>query len=800
LRRTPGFTILAVLTLALGIGATTAIFSVIQAVVLAPLPYPNADHIVILSQQRNGVDLLVTPKDWQEWQRQCASFEHMALWPEWRGSRSYMLPLKDHAEQIVGALVPSEFFKVFGVQPALGRALLPPEDKPGGDPSAVISHELWQRSFSGDPNIVGRVITLDNYWRKQYTIVGVLPAGFNFPDKCDVWVSRGSNDDNLADLGHQFRVIASLKPGVSLKQAEAELNTVQSRIAASRPNDDQTADRAKVTRLLDYEVGSQTRPSLTLLSGAVGFLLLISCANVANLLLARAATRRKEIALRVALGAGRKHILTELFAESLLIALLGGACGILFANWTLQILATLGNHLPRVNEVNLDPTTMAIAAAASALSALMFGMAPAWQTLHAKISEDLKETGRSADHGLKANRLRGGIIIAEVALTSILLVGAGLMIKSFARLQNVSLGFDPRPLMAAEFDLSATNYYSDGRDRIFFTRLMERVAAHPEIESASGAWYLPVIGRAAAGEEMTVEARTQKAEDVVRAAWNAITPSYFATMNTPVLQGREYADTDAANADGLVIINKAFAEKYFSGENPIGRRVAMGARPFPRERDHQPHWREIIGVVDNLRPRLDTAPFPELFYPYHTWPWHSCFLVVRSSSAPAYVAKIIRDEVADLNPHQPISSVRTFDQIVGQSTAQLRFRTLLLSAFSFAALFLAAIGLYGVMSYIVARRTHEFGIRSALGARQVDIVSLVLRRGMALVVVGGMIGLVAALNLSTLIQKLLFEVRALDAGVFAIAALVLLLVSIIGCYLPARRASRADPMQALRCL
>jgi predicted permease len=299
---------------------------------------------------------------------------------------------------------------------------------------------------------------------------------------------------------------------------------------------------------------------------------------------------------------------------------------------------------------------------------------------------------------------------------------------------------------------------------------------------------------------MTIEARGQRPEETMRAAWNAITPDYFDTMKTAVLRGRDFAESDAANAEGLVVINEAFAQKVFGGENPIGRRIAMGARPFSRERDRQPHWREIIGVVQDLRPRLDTAPFPEVFYPYHAWPWHRSFMVVRSSAPQAQVARILRNEIAALNPQQPISSIRTFDQIIGQSTAQLRFRTLLLSAFSFAALFLAAIGLYGVMSYIVTQRTHEFGIRSALGARQADIVLLVLRRGLQLVVIGGAIGLFAAFNLSTLIQKLLFDVRALDVSVFAIAACVLLFVSIVGCYLPARRASRTDPMNALRCL
>jgi putative ABC transport system permease protein len=797
LLRTPGFTVLAVLTLALGIGATTAIFSVIQAVILSPLPYPNADRVVVLSQVRNGLDLLVAPHDWQEWQRQSKSFENMALWPEWRGSRTYMLPLKDHAEELVGALVPSSFFKVFGVQPILGRGLLPEEDSPDGEPSAVISYALWQRSFSGDSNIVGKVIALDNFWRKQYTVVGVLPPGFDFPDKCDVWVSRSSNNDNLASLWHHFKVIGSLKPGVTLKQAEAELSTIQSRIANASPNDDQVADRAKVTRLIDYEVGAQMRPSLMLLSGAVGFLLLISCANIANLLLARAAARRKEIAVRIALGAGRRQVLTQLFAENALLAIVGGAFGILLGYWALRILASLGSHLPRIGSIELNFTSLAVAIIASLLSAIVFGMAPAIQSLKTNSTEALQQTG--ADHGVKASRLRGAIVIAEVALTSVLLVGAGLMIKSFARLQNVPLGFDPRRLVAAEFDLSATNYYDNGRERVFFARLMQRVAAHPEIESASGAWYLPVIGRAYGAEEMTIEADGQRAEETMRAAWNAITPDYFKTIRTPMLQGREFTDADAPNADSLVIINEAFAQKIFGAANPIGKRIAMGARPFSRERDHQPHWRQVIGVVQNLRPRLDTEPFPEVFFPYHTWPWQRSFLVVRSQANPSRIDKIVREEVAALNPQQPLTSLRTFDQIIGQSTAQLRFRTLLLSAFSFAALFLAAIGLYGVMSYIVAQRTHEFGIRSALGARQADIVILVLRRGLLLVLAGGIIGLVAAFNLSALIQKLLFQVQPLDAGVFSMAALVLSLVTVIGCYFPARQASRADPMHALRC-
>src|ERR1051325_11719127 len=389
LLRTPSFTILAALTLALGIGATTAIFSVIQAVILAPLPYPNAHRIVALSQVRNGLDLLVAPRDFQEWKRQSKLFDEMALWPEWRGSRDYMLPLKDHAEQLVGALVPSSFFKVFDVQPILGRALLPEEDTPDGEPSAVISYALWQRSFSGDSNIVGRTITLDNFWRKTYTVVGVLPPRFDFPDKCDVWVSRSSNNDNLASLWHNFKVIASLKPGVTLKQAEAELSTIQNRIVSAAPNDDQVADRAKVTRLLDYEVGAQTRPSLMLLSGAVGFLLLISCANIANLLLARAATRRKEIALRMALGAARRQVLAQLFAENVLLAICGGALGILFAYWALRILASLGSHLPRIGSAELNFTALAVAMIASLLSAVIFGMAPAMQSLKSKLNEAL---------------------------------------------------------------------------------------------------------------------------------------------------------------------------------------------------------------------------------------------------------------------------------------------------------------------------------------------------------------------------------------------------------------------------
>src|ERR1041385_2565825 len=352
------------------------------------------------------------------------------------------------------------------------------------------------------------------------------------------------------------------------------------------------------------------RPSLMLLSGAVGFLLLISCANIANLLLARAATRRKEIALRMALGAGRRQVLAQLFAENVLLAICGGALGILFAYWALRILASLGSHLPRIGSAELNFTALAVAMIASLLSAVIFGMAPAMQSLKSKLNEALQENG--AYHGRKASRLRGAIVIAEVALTSMLLVGAGLMIKSFGRLQNVPLGFDPRRLIAAEFDLSATNYYDNGRERIFFSRLMQRVAAHPEIESASGAWYLPVIDRAYAAEEMTIEAHGQHAEEMMRAAWNAITPDYFKTVQTLMVQGREFTDADAPNADHIVIINEAFAHKIFGDENPIGRRIAMGARPFSRERDHQPHWREVIGVVHNVRPRLDTAPFPEV--------------------------------------------------------------------------------------------------------------------------------------------------------------------------------------------
>jgi putative ABC transport system permease protein len=802
LRKYPGFTAVAVLTLALGVGANTAIFSVISAVLLRPLPYRDAERLVMISERSpNGASLLAGGGDFLAWREQSRSFESLAYWPEWRGSRNFNLSGGDRAEKLVGTFVSSSFFPLLGVQPILGRTFLSEEDERKDNPVVLISHALWQRHFGGDPQVLGRQMTLDNYWRRQYAIVGVLPPGFDFPEGNDIWLPAGWMETRLTSSSpHWFRVAGRLKPGVTLQQAQAELNTIQRRTKQQQAAAETTID-VRVVSLLDQTVGTTTRRALFVLFGAVGFLLLIACANIANLLLARGAGRRKELAIRIALGAGRRRIVRQLLTESLVLALTGGALGIALAYGGTHFLSVFAaNDIPRLADVRINGTVLTFTAGVALFAGILFGLAPALQACGVGVNDALKESGRGTSEGVRQNRLRSALIVSEMALAFLLLVGAGLLMQSFLRLAQAPLGFKPENLLVAEFDLTATNYYSYGRDREFFHQLAERLKVQPGVQAVAGAWYLPVIGRSHANESVTIEGyEGPNRNGACPVAFNAATPGYFETMRMPILRGRGIVEQDSTNSARVAVINEALARAYFGNGNPIGKRLVLNLRDGqPELQDGQPNWREIVGVAANVRNRLDVEAFPEAYFPYTQWPWHTAHLVVRTEGNPMRLARVLRSEVQALNKDQPISSVRTMDQILGYSVAQHRFRALLLTLFSVVAVLLAAVGLYGVVSFSVTQRTAEFGIRIALGAQSRDILATVLKRGLRMALIGIVIGLGGALALTRVLSTLLYGVNATDPLTLLLTSFLLTTVALIACYLPGRRAAKVHPMEALR--
>jgi putative ABC transport system permease protein len=802
LLKNPGFTAVAVLTLALGIGANAAIFSVVSAVLLRPLPYRDAERLVMISERSpNGDSLLVSGGNFLEWREQSSSFESLAFWPEWRGSRNFNLSGGDRAEQLAGTFVSSSLFPLLGVQPILGRTFRPDEDERKENPVVLISHALWQRRFGGDPQVLGRQITLDNYWRRQYVIVGVLPPGFDFPERNDIWLPAGWMETRLTSRSpHWFNVAGRLKPGVTLQQAQAELNTIQRRIKTQQAATE-TSTNVRIVSLLDQTVGTTTRPALLVLLGAVGFLLLIACANIANLLLARGASRRKELAIRLALGAKRRRIVRQLLTESLVLAFIGAALGIALAYSGTHLLGVLGaNHIPRLVDVRINGSVLTFTAGVALLAGILFGLAPALQARGVGVSDALKDSGRSTSEGVRQNRWRSALVVSEMALAFLLLVGAGLMMQSFLRLGQVPLGFNPENLLVAEFDLTATNYYSRGRDREFFRQLAERLRVHSGVQAVAGAWYLPVIGRTHANESVSLDGYQGPGRNgTFPVAFNAATPGYFETMRMRILRGRGIVELDSTNSARVVVINEAMARAYFGNDNPIGNRLVLNLRDGqPELRDGQPNWREIVGVTGNVRNRLEVEAFPEAFFPYTQWPWHTAHLVVRTAGNPMRLVSVLQSEVQALNKDQPISNVRTMNQILGYSVAQHRFRALLLALFSVAALLLAAVGLYGVVSFSVAQRTHEFGIRMALGAQARDVLAAVVKRGMTMALIGIVIGLGGALALTQVLSTLLYGVKPTDPLTLLATVFLLMTIALLACYVPARRATKADPMEVLR--
>ena len=784
LMRRPGFTIATVLVLALGIGANTAIFSVVNTVMLRPLPYPESDKLVTVweDNRRQGWPEDITGySTFTDWKTQGEHFQSMAAYHVWNPN----LTGQGEAERLRGAMVTDAFFEVLGLSPMLGHTLQRGDEPQGAESSVVLSHGLWQRRFGGDPSIVGRTVRLN---ARPFVVAGVMPPELGFPSKrTELWVllRKPAEEDRGS---HSLAVIGRLKPGSTLLQAEAQLETVMRRLETQYP-DAYTGFGANLVGLHENLVGD-VRPALLMLLGAVLFVLLIACANVANLLLARTAAREREMSVRAALGASGGRLLRQLLTESTLLGLLGGVVGLGLAMWGIDSLARLGPaDLPRLDEIRVDVRVLGFTLAASLFTGLLFGLAPALQWAR----PDLNRSLRVRDAGVGGRRLRGMLVVGEIALALVLLIGAGLMVRSFARLQQVDPGFRPTGLLSLDLTLPRAKYTEQPQLFAFGRQLLERLEALPGVESAALVMTPPLSGHYEAAT-FNVEGRpeTPVAERKEVMA-NRVSPGYFETMGIPLIRGRTLLESDTDQSPFVIVINETMARRAWPGQDPIGARFKWG-----RIGDDRP-WREVVGIVaDTRQVSLADEPEPEVFMPFLQEASSAMSVVVRAARAPEDLASVLRKEVLAVDPDQPVNNLRTVEQTLTDSTAQRRFQLLLLGLFASLALALAVIGIYGVLSYTVGLRTREIGIRMALGARRGDVLRMVLGQGLALVALGTAIGLAAAFALSRTVAGLLYGVSRTDPATYLAVSAMLAVVALLACYLPAQRATRVDPIAALR--
>jgi putative ABC transport system permease protein len=789
LRKSPGFTIVAILTLALGIGANTAIFSVINAVLLRPLPYPEADRIVYFEGQcpSQGItDSNISVPDFQDWTAQSSAFSHTAFY--WTGSAALSIQ-GGEPERVPRAGVNGGFFDVLGVQPMLGRSFAPGDDHPDTVTVAILSEGLWQRRFGADRNVIGQTIMVNTV---PVTVIGVMPAGFEYPEKTQIWIPSSVELAKEPRDNRSYSALGRLKPGVDVAQAQSQISAINAQLAKTFPDTNKGWD-AHLFHLHELLVRS-VRPSLLILLGAVGCVLLIACANIANLLLVRAASRQKEVAIRAALGAGRGRIVRQMLTESVLLSAIGGALGLLLSFWLLGLLISISPaDSPRFSEANLDYRVMAFTFAISIFTGILFGLTPALQASKLDVSSSLKEGGRTGD-SYRRTSARNLLLIGEVAMSLILLVGAGLLIKSFMRLQEVKPGFNPDRVLIASLSLPGAKYKEDQQRVDFYRSLIEQLGALPGVQAVGAAVNLPLrASNYSIGRAFIPEGRSFTADESVSASWSTITPAYFEAVQVPLVAGRIFNDRDKANAPKVVIVNRQVAKKYFGSETgAIGKRITIWRdENFPRE---------IVGIVGDTKPGgLEEESGEQIYTPHsQDGSWGFMTLTIRTAGDPAAMTSTLRREVLGLDKDLPIFNVKTMDDVVSAAIGSRRLSTSLFTVFAGVALLLAAIGTYGVMAYTVTQRTREFGIRIALGAARKDVFSLILRQGAALVIIGIALGLAGALAASRTLNSILYGVGSLDPAAFAVAIASLALVALLACYVPARRATLVDPIEALR--
>ncbi len=785
LLKNPGFTAVVVLTLALGIGANTAVFSFVNAILLRPLPYKDSDRLVMLfeSNREKGWDRVnASLGALREWRQQATAFEALAA----RGLYPFTLTGQGQPEYVQGTPVSANTFRMLRIQPVLGRDFLPEEETYGKHFVAMLSYEWWKQRFNGDSNIIGRTLTLNG---EPYTVIGVMAAHTDFPDPGrHVWVPLAFSPDQIRNRG--YSVYGRLKPGVSLEQASAEMNLISQRIGSV---DEEFRGWGVEIHPLREMMVSDSRRVLLILLGSVSFVLLIACANIANLLLTRAASRSRELAVRSALGAERSRIIRQLLTENLLLASIGGMAGVLFAWSGLALLLRLAPpDLPRVWEgIDLDGSTLAFTSLITVLAGLVFGLAPALQFANPSLTSELKENMRGSSVGPRRQRLRGFLVVSEVGLSLVLLIAAGLLIRSFAHLISQDLGYTPQHLVSMGVSLLGKRSPEKMDQRRFFEQFLAQVQTLPGVRSAALVFGLPLTGLAHNQCSVQIEGNPPPVPgEPSLADYAQISPGYFRTMNIPVLEGRDFAEQDRTNTVPVVVVDQSFVRSFNLATNVVGRRIVVSDSAASAE---------IIGVVkDTKRAGMAEAPRGTLYRNYKQVCWGFMTLIVRTERDPTEMSRAIRSEMEKLDKDQPVLDSQTMTELVASSVAQQRLVTELLAFFAAVALLRAVLGLYGVLAYNVAKRTQEIGIRIALGAQITDVLSLVLRQGMALVVTGMALGLVGALGLTRILQTLLFEVKPFDPLTFLFVILGLGAVALLACWLPARRAARVNPMEALR--
>jgi predicted permease len=794
LLRTPVFTLVAVVTLALGIGANTALFSVVNSVLLRPLPYRDADSLVTILHGGNDPVAVANYLDWRE---QSGSFEAMGAAEYW----SPNVTGGQTPEHLAGLRVTQSLLPMLGIDPMMGRLFAAGEDRKGSEHEVILSHRLWQRRFNSDPNVVGKQATLNG---EAYTVVGVMPAEFKFAPfwatRAELWVPNAFGDRIHDRGGNSLRVFARLKKSVRVAQAQAEIGTISARLEQQYPG---TNQNVAVTPLKEKVVGKIESSLLTLL-GACGFVLLIACANVAHMLLARTCGRQKEIAVRTALGAGRARVAGQFLTESVLLASLGAAAGLFLAVWGTKALVALSPaYIPRVESIAVDGRVALFLFSITALTVVLFGLAPAAQAASGNLSDALKEGGRGGSEGAGSSRLRSVLVASEFALAFMLLIGAGLLIRSFAALQSVDPGFDPRNVLSMVVSVAGSGEAEPGRREAFYRELLERARSLPGVRSAGAINHLPLAGDMW-GSSFRIEGRPKpRPGESPGAVYRIVMPEYFETMRLPVLRGRPINEGDDSRAAGVVLINERAANQYWPGEDPIGKRII-----FDSDAGRPAEMLTVIGVVKNAR-EADWAadPAPEVYlaalqnrdfltergahFAYIT-------LVIRTDGNPADMAGAVKQMVWSIDRNLPISEVATMERVVADATAQPRFQMLLFGLFAAVALLLAAVGIYGVMNYSVSRRTREIGIRISLGASQTAVLRMVVRQGMAQALAGSAVGFACALLLSKLMATMLYGVPPTDPITFAAVAVVLGAAALLASGVPARRASRIQPVAALR--
>jgi putative ABC transport system permease protein len=802
LAKQPLFTAIVILTFALGIGANTAVFSVLNAVLLRPLPFRQPQNLVALGEYDvrektdRGTEIdSISYLDYVDWRDQNRVFERVAVYTNQSVST---LTDGNEATHVQGEAVSADFFQLLGIQPLLGRTFFPREDEPGNH-VVILSHGLWQRRFGDDRSIIGKSITLDG---QLFQVIGVMPPQFAFPISAvppELWTSMSTlreSKDGSQPMTEQrdnnfFKCIARLKPNVSIEQAQANINTICANWRQQYP-DTKASTAAKVLPELDAMVGSADS-ALLMLCAMAGCVLLVACVNVANLLLARSLSRHKEISIRAALGGGRWHIIKQLLAESVLLGAIGGLAGLVIAIWGIDSLKAFLPSLPRIDEISPDLRVLAFTALVSLGVGIVAGLLPAWRASHSNLAGSLNETSRGSTEGTRGHRTRAALVVVEIVLALVLLASAGLLVESFVRLERVSAGFDPTNVMTARVALPETNYKPQ-RAADFYKKLMARVSSLPGVSSAAAAWWIPLSG-SEIGFNCDIQERPapQGQQPVVQ--FNVVTPDYFKTMRVPLLRGRAFTDRDDGAASPVAIVTESFAKQFFPGEDPIGKRITPNGSVEPGK----PPVREIVGVVADMHLiSLRQAPKPQIYVPHQQFAILSMSIFVRTQIDPQSLTTALRNAVSEIDKDVPVYRLRSLADYRARSIAQPRLNAMLVALFAVIALLLAAAGIFGVMSYSVTQRTQEIGIRLALGAQRQDVLRLIIVQGMRIVGVGLIAGLLGVFVSTRLFQSLLFGVGATDLPTLIAVTVILGAVAFVACLLPARRATLVDPIQAIR--